>query len=133
MSLSLVRVLLLGALVAVSDLVSLPLSSHATAAEVISGHPRVTDGDSLRFATVRVRLHGIDAPESAQTCRRPSGLWSCGARAARALRDRIAGAAVVCEIRARDRYGRDYDCASLAATGSVSLVVSACANFVQAC
>ena len=107
MSLSLARLVLLPpALVAGSILAFLLSSSHATTAEVLSGYPRVTDGDTLRFATDRVRLHGIDAPESGQTCRRPSGTWSCGARATHALRDRIVGAAVVCEIRDRDRYGR---------------------------
>ena len=37
-------------------------------AEAISGKPRVVDGDSLKFGSVSVRLHGIDAPETNQTC-----------------------------------------------------------------
>lgn len=37
------------------------------------------------------RLHGIDAPESAQVCLRPDGAqWRCGQQAALALSDRIA-------------------------------------------
>jgi hypothetical protein len=39
-------------------------------AEAISGNPRVVDGDSLKFGSVAVRLHGIDAPESDQVCSR---------------------------------------------------------------
>ncbi len=36
----------------------------------ITGAPRVIDGDTLEVAGQRIRLHGIDAPESRQLCRR---------------------------------------------------------------
>ena len=35
----------------------------------LSGAATVTDGDTLRVGAERVRLHGVDAPESKQTCR----------------------------------------------------------------
>ena len=72
----------------------------------LSGPASVTDGDSLKVSGHRVRLHGIDAPESAQTCRAGGKPWSCGKTAASALRKRLAGRPVVCEERDRDRYGR---------------------------
>ena len=34
----------------------------------ISGRARVIDGDTIEVSGSRIRLHGIDAPESAQTC-----------------------------------------------------------------
>ena len=34
----------------------------------ITGKPRVIDGDTIEIAGERIRLHGIDAPESKQTC-----------------------------------------------------------------
>ena len=34
----------------------------------ITGPARVIDGDTIDIAGERIRLHGIDAPESAQTC-----------------------------------------------------------------
>ncbi len=71
----------------------------------LSGTASVTDGDSLKVSGHRVRLHGIDAPESAQTCRSDGKPWSCGRAAAIALRKRLAGRPVVCEERDRDRYG----------------------------
>jgi endonuclease YncB( thermonuclease family) len=34
----------------------------------ISGVPRVVDGDTLVVGDIKVRLEGIDAPETDQTC-----------------------------------------------------------------
>ena len=49
---------------------SLVLVAAGAAAAGISGLPSVTDGDTLRIGPERIRLHGIDAPESAQSCQR---------------------------------------------------------------
>ncbi len=35
----------------------------------VTGPARVTDGDTLEVQGQRIRLHGIDAPESRQLCR----------------------------------------------------------------
>jgi len=43
---------------------------------VVSGAARVVDGDTLVIGTQRIRLFGIDAPESRQTCRASSGDWA---------------------------------------------------------
>ncbi len=75
-------------------------------AEVLSGRARTVDGDSLDMNGVRVRLHGIDAPESAQTCIADGRRWRCGQRAASALAERISGRSVSCKEIDRDRYGR---------------------------
>ena len=73
----------------------------------LAGPARVVDGDSLVIAGQRIRLHGIDAPERAQTCRTASGRpWPCGAAARQALAAQIAGRAVTCRGTKRDRYGR---------------------------
>ena len=70
----------------------------------ISGVATVTDGDTLKIGPERIRLHGIDAPESAERCRAGGRTWVCGAAATRVLRSRIAGRPVECAE--RDRYGR---------------------------
>ena len=72
----------------------------------ISGVASVTDGDTLRIGPERIRLHGIDAPESAQSCSAGGKTWTCGEAATRALRERIAGRPVECTEHDRDRYGR---------------------------
>ena len=72
----------------------------------ISGSASVTDGDTLRIGAQKIRLHGIDAPESKQTCRAGGTTWRCGGAATRALRERIARRPVACDERDRDRYGR---------------------------
>jgi len=75
-------------------------------AEAISGKPRVVDGDSLKFGSVSVRLHGIDAPETNQTCLRAAVSWPCGFEATAALRGLIENHWVDCTRRDKDRYGR---------------------------
>ena len=80
----------------------------------LSGAATVTDGDTLRLGAERVRLHGIDAPASKQTCRAGGKTWRCGAAATRALREHIAGRTVECAERDRDRYGRIVAVCSIA-------------------
>ncbi len=71
-----------------------------------SGSARIIDGDTLEVGGTRVRLYGIDAPESAQLCLFEGRFWPCGRDAARALDGRIGLQPVACEERDRDRYGR---------------------------
>ena len=76
-------------------------------AEGVAGTARVTDGDSLRIGAVRIRLHGIDAPELDQTCTDAAGRdWACGLWA----RDRLArlaeGRRLACEAVEVDAYER---------------------------
>ena len=79
---------------------------EGSAGATLSGSARVIDGDTLEVRGTRIRLHGIDAPESAQGCRAGGRRWPCGREATRALSGRIGGRTVACEERDRDRYGR---------------------------
>ncbi len=85
----------------------LSCSFHAVAAsDFISGTARVVDGDTLEISGAKIRIHGIDAPESQQTCHRNGVEWLCGKEAGQAMRSLVDDAIVKCEIQDRDRYGR---------------------------
>jgi endonuclease YncB( thermonuclease family) len=44
------------------------LGSGAIGAEVISGEPRIVDGDTVQIGQTKIRFAGIDAPETDQIC-----------------------------------------------------------------
>lgn len=73
----------------------------------LSGNARVIDGDTLEIGGERIRLEGIDAPESAQQCRDKAGAsWACGEAAIAALKNLTSGSDVTCERKGTDKYGR---------------------------
>lgn len=63
----------------------------------------VIDGDTLKLGNERIRLHGIDAPESQQRC---TDGWQAGEEARRALAGLVSAGAPSCEKVTTDRYGR---------------------------
>ena len=73
----------------------------------ITGKPRVIDGDTIQIAGERIRLHGIDAPESKQTCTYADGKeWRCGQDATFALAEMIGNHWITCKGDERGKYGR---------------------------
>lgn len=83
------------------------LNGSALAVEPIVGRASVTDGDTVVIRGIRIRLHGIDAPESARLCQDAADKsYRCGQVAALALANRIGEANISCEPRDTDRYGR---------------------------
>ena len=86
-------------------LFSIALLAATSAWADITGPARVIDGDTLDIAGERIRLHGIDAPESRQTCIADGATWPCGQSATDALTEFIGGgaAALGAPIKARVR------------------------------
>jgi endonuclease YncB( thermonuclease family) len=84
-------------------LLLIPASAHGQA---LSGTVRAVDGDTLVMTGTRIRLFGIDAPETAQTCSRAGEAWACGSDAAAVLSGMVVGKQVSCTQLDRDDYGR---------------------------
>jgi endonuclease YncB( thermonuclease family) len=77
-----------------------------SSASPIVGYARVVDGDTIDVSGIRIRLYGIDAPESAQTCVIDSQSYRCGERATLALIDFVRGQTVRCEPTGLDPFRR---------------------------
>ena len=82
------------------------ICSLAQAAD-LSGVPRVVDGDTLTIGATKVRLEGIDAPETDQVCLNANGVrWTCGIDARDQLAAHIGGRVVTCAPNGTDAYKR---------------------------
>jgi endonuclease YncB( thermonuclease family) len=81
----------------------------------ISGVPRIVDGDTVEISTKKIRLHGIDAPETDQLCLDAKGeKWACGIAARDALATFSRNRPWSCDVSGEDRYGRSLASCSVA-------------------
>ena len=88
------------------------ISAHA---ETILGEPRIVDGDTVDIGGKKIRLHGIDAPETDQLCVDEEGKqWGCGLAARDALAAFSNGRQWSCEVSGEDLYGRFLASCSIA-------------------
>ena len=80
--------------------------SEAGQVAVLSGQASVIDGDTIEIHNTRIRLHGIDAPESGQSCEVLGGTYRCGQRAAIVLDTFLGVQTVKCQQTDTDRWKR---------------------------
>jgi endonuclease YncB( thermonuclease family) len=79
----------------------------AVAISTLTGQASVVDADTIEIRGERIRLVGVDAPESGQKCFTHAGKpWRCGTVAANALDTWINRNPVTCDIEGKDRYDR---------------------------
>nr|WP_245454121.1 thermonuclease family protein [Aquabacter cavernae] len=97
------------------------------AAEPIIGRASVIDGDTIEIHGARIRLEGIDAPESRQLCTESATGQQirCGQRAAFWLSELIRAHTVTCTEAGRDRYKRILARCSVAGQDVGAAMVSA--------
>lgn len=86
---------------------TLPAAAAPPPGTVLQGIAYIVDGDTIEIAGQRIRLEGIDAPETAQKCQSAEGKeYSCGRDATRALLQVIENEPIECESVGTDKYGR---------------------------
>jgi len=90
----------------------LPLSSPRfwrllrTRADIV-GIPLIVDGDTVEIDGKKIRLDGIDAPETDQVCLDVKGeRWACGIAARDHLNQKAGGKVWTCHVHGTDRYRR---------------------------
>ena len=81
----------------------------------VTGYAKVTDGDTIKIDTFKIRLDGIDAPEKKQKCKRPYLTifmftfyedYSCGQKSTEALIKKINDQKITCKIFDVDYFKR---------------------------
>ena len=80
--------------------------SNFAFAKTIFGKPRIIDGDTIHIKSNKIRLHGIDAPETKQTCKIGNEEWYCGKQSTKELKKLINKQNVECVINDVDIYNR---------------------------
>jgi len=81
----------------------------------INGYAKIIDGDTIKINNNKIRLHGIDAPEKKQICKKPYltiGIFSftknylCGQVSTNKLIKKINNQFIKCKIKGVDKYNR---------------------------
>ena len=85
---------------------NMALRKPAIPSEAIVGRAKIIDGDTITVAKTRIRLNGIDAPETEQNCSVNGKKWRCGEQSTAALRRIIGSQQVHCRAVTIDKYSR---------------------------
>ena len=81
----------------------------------ISGNAKIIDGDTIKINSKKIRLHGIDAPEFNQMCKKPyltiifftfTKDYPCGKISTQKLQKKINNKVITCKVLDIDRYKR---------------------------
>jgi endonuclease YncB( thermonuclease family) len=83
------------------------LAVQPVAAQGVTGVPQIVDADTIYLNSFKIRLNGIDAPETDQFCLDARGQnWTCGIEATSRLRAFSGDRPWACQLTGTDRYGR---------------------------
>jgi endonuclease YncB( thermonuclease family) len=93
--------------IAVLATILLIASAPKARSEELVGVPRIVDGDTVVINGTKIRLQGIDAPETEQFCLDDkSHVATCGKGVRDRLIEKSAGRAWTCRVSGRDRFSR---------------------------
>jgi endonuclease YncB( thermonuclease family) len=99
--------------IACATSVCLLLAAPLSAAEV-KGIPEIVDADTIYVGTQKIRLSGIDAPETDQICLDSRGQnSSCGVDARSRLQEHAGSRPWICQLSGIDRHGRNLGTCSV--------------------
>ena len=87
-------------------LTSLVFITNFANSKTILGKAKIIDGDTIHIKSNKIRLHGIDAPETKQTCKIDNQDWYCGKQSTKELKNLINNQKVECNVNDVDRYNR---------------------------
>ena len=87
-------------------LTSLVFITNFANSKTILGKAKIIDGDTIHIKSNKIRLHGIDAPETKQTCKIDNQDWYCGKQSTKELKNLIKNQKVECNVNDVDRYNR---------------------------
>jgi endonuclease YncB( thermonuclease family) len=82
------------------------IPDKAAGTPIICNNPAVTDGDTFRCASIRIRLANIDAPEMAGHCREGRRCTPGNPIAAKDYLHSLSRGSVTCKPIEKDKYGR---------------------------
>jgi endonuclease YncB( thermonuclease family) len=77
-----------------------------TYTDIKSQDIKITDGDTIKINSEKIRFSGIDTPELKQNCIKEGEINPCGITAKKILTDKIGNNKVICISEGKDQYKR---------------------------
>lgn len=83
-----------------------PWAPQIETEQPLVGRALVVDGDTIEINGTRIRIWGVDAIESDQTCTLQGRTWDCAVEISRSLKSYLEGQTVTCTSKGRDTFER---------------------------